>query len=284
MDRGWTRSWRREMDSAVWRQPPMYYKFWKWLHANAAHSGTAKAMGVKPGTLTTTYNAIAEGLEYGDPANPVRPSTGTVRAMLVWMQKEQMIRCSGIKAKRGTVILICNWARYQDDDPNASPEYTEPVPEPEPEPFVLEPEPELIPKPPEKKPPKKKPKKKPPYMPSEQAIRCLEEWEKNRDLPTNPDDSPMNERDDYHKVFDTLHTKEKLTWQQIGTIVVHATTIWESAFIQSPLKLKRRGSKSSTYPGQFYWQTIWTAAQQENGNGVKPPTYVPPGRQDWEDD
>ena len=226
----------------------------------ATHEGNAEALGLEPGTVITSYSDIKNGLSYGDPE--VEPSSPTIAAMIAWMKKEGMIVVSKTQnptRNRGTTITICNWHQHQDDDPEASPILD----------VAAKPEPE----------PKPKPKRRSTYTPSEQAVRCVTQWEKGRALPTNPDGSLMQSREAYAKVFDMLHKTEKLTWQQIGTIVIHATTLWDWQYIQSPAKLRKKGSPRSTYPGQYYWQTIWTASQSEKGKGQhagEGGTWTPP--------
>jgi len=264
MDRGWTRSWRREMDSAVWRQPPMYYRFWKWLHANAAHAGSAKAMGVKPGTVLTSYRAISEGLEYGDPTDPIRPSGSTIRAMLVWMEHEEMIRCKAGSREFGTTIIIRNWEKYQSADPEGSPVT--------------------------KAPPKPKRKPKAPYEPSPEAVRTLQAWVKHRELPVDGAGKRKKPDDYYHKFFDLMHTQDKVPWEDkdgvpgIYSRCRWAVTEWIAGMIQSPAKMRGNSKK---YPDMkehevMAGQISDQGSQPGNGNGAG--HYERPGRQDWEDD
>ena len=156
------------------------------------------------------------------------PSPKLVRDMLAWLGDERMIELSmsGAGSARQFEVTITNWAAYQDGEDA---------------PTLRE---------------RGKPRKKP-YIPTEKALQCLKRWEEGRALPKNPDGSLMQAREEYCKPFDQLVNIDKLTWKQVGQIVMHATTQWGPEHIQSPAKLRSKGSTRSKYPGQYTWQTIW---------------------------
>ena len=81
--------------------------------------------------------------------------------------------------------------------------------------------------------PEKNGKTKPAYQPSPESERCLaESWEANVPLPRTAN------RLKCLKVLDTLHKKYSLTWEQVGSICLHASTVWvPQGFIGSPISL-----------------------------------------------
>ena len=74
---------------------------------------------------------------------------------------------------------------------------------------------------------------KAPYQPSPESERCLaDSWEANTPLPRTAN------RMKCLKVLDTLRKKYSLTWEQIGSICLHASTVWvPQGFIGSPISL-----------------------------------------------
>lgn len=251
MHRGYFKSWRQEIESAVWRQPPTYFKFWKWLQS-VASTGNTGSTGLPAGSLSTTYKDIANALEWGP--DKIRPSDSTIRTMLDWMVQEQMIEIIPLPkgSPRTTIITIINWQLYQaNEDGQGDDLFGEPL----------------------RAPPKPKRTKgggRSQYVPSQQAVRCLKSWEKYRPLPTTPDGEPLCSRDKYHKIFDQMHTLDRVPWDDLPNVpgvfsrCAWAVKEWTEDMIQSPTKMRTLSNK---YPEKKEHEVM---ATQIRSRGKKP--------------
>ena len=255
MHRGWTRCWRCDVDSELWQQPPMYMRFWIWLQTTAAHSGNAQARGLEPGTLRATYAEIREALAY---SGETMHSQATIGDMIHWLVDHGFIEHPDeLEPGRQKTIRICNWDRIEGENEEASPTVAQ-------EDLFTPPKETTV---------------KTPYIPSPQAVKCLEAWEKKRELPTKPNGDLMAKREVYQKVFDDMHKLEKVPWEDenatpgIYSRCKWAVTEWTEGMIQSPSKMRRR---SKQYPEMHQHDVM---ANQIASNKQRPGDsdfYTPP--------
>jgi hypothetical protein len=115
--RGYTRAYRRELESDIWQMPPIYHRVWFYLRQTAnwqtKKMPTTQIMGmyISPGMLITSYQQIAEGVAYRKHGVLKIPNKRTVMSIVDWLEGNGMIRreSNGM----GTTIYINNWDTYQ---------------------------------------------------------------------------------------------------------------------------------------------------------------------------
>ena len=236
----------------------------------ATHWGNAGSTGLPTGSLSTSYKTIADALEWGP--GKIRPSSDTISAMLSWMVQEGMIELAPLPKSnpRRTIITICNWDLYEANQDGQS---ALPAALPNPPPADPQPGGDMFGKPPPaptkgKRKPGTRPKQQ--YVASPQAVRCLRAWEKHRPLPTKPGGELLCPRDIYHRVFDRMHTLDKVPWDDLQGVpgifsrCAWAVKSWTEGMIQSPSKMR---TKSDKYPEKMEHEVM---ATQILSQGKKP--------------
>ena len=114
---GFIYDFRQELESNIWLMPPMYHRVWQWIKYSVNHSeakipnkdGTMTT--IKPGQRATSYRQIAKGVGYYEGLHWKEPNAKTIKAILDWMVKQEMISLKG--NSQGTVITVANWGLYQ---------------------------------------------------------------------------------------------------------------------------------------------------------------------------
>lgn len=118
MHRGYTRSWRLEVDEddPLWSMPPLYHRVFFYLRQQA-NSETklmrmprSLGMYVSAGMLVTSLQAIADGVAYHERMRKVAPNKKIIAEILRWLQYAGKIRyeSNGL----GTVIWLENADTY----------------------------------------------------------------------------------------------------------------------------------------------------------------------------
>lgn len=116
MYRGFTKSYRREQLSDIWRMPPLYHRVWYWLRQNVNHSKnmvpTPKgfAIWVLAGQRLTSYQNISEGVQYVENRQTIMPDRKTIQKILRWLEWHKMIVLTCHTS--GTLVTIVNWHTY----------------------------------------------------------------------------------------------------------------------------------------------------------------------------
>jgi hypothetical protein len=134
MHRGHLLDWRKEVDSAIWLMPPLYYKVWKYILKRANYKDTTLPLrqggkiDLKRGQFLTTLRDIADGISWYERNRKVVPNPNQIRRILKWMEKQEMIVIEKINLtsssrapneKQGfcnnppTLITILNYSHYQ---------------------------------------------------------------------------------------------------------------------------------------------------------------------------
>jgi hypothetical protein len=116
MQRGFTKAWRKELDSDIWLMPPVYHRVWYWLRLKAQHEEylfpTRKLFGiwVLPGQRLTSIQEIANGVRWFDNHREITPDKRTIVRVLEWLEFHDAITftCNTY----GTIITIINWDIY----------------------------------------------------------------------------------------------------------------------------------------------------------------------------
>ncbi len=114
---GWIYDHRKEIESDIWLMPPLYHRVWQYLKYKVNHS-TAKIPNrdgttttLQPGQHATSYRTIANGVGYYEGAKWKEPNSKTIKVILDWMVKNEMITIRG--NTNGTIVTIANWETYQ---------------------------------------------------------------------------------------------------------------------------------------------------------------------------
>lgn len=117
MKRGFTKAWRKELESEIWDKNPIYHRVFFYLRQKATWESnefpTDKIFKINlaPGQLITSLDIIAEGVSWFENKRRVMPARKTILKILSWLEINGMIiRHSN---NEGTFISICNWSTYQ---------------------------------------------------------------------------------------------------------------------------------------------------------------------------
>lgn len=114
---GWIADHRKEIESDVWLMPPMYHRVWQWLKYKVNHAPTkipnkdGTFTTILPGQHATSYRLIAKGVGYYEGLKWKEPNVKTIKSILDWMVKNQMITLQGNTL--GTIVTVAKWEEYQ---------------------------------------------------------------------------------------------------------------------------------------------------------------------------
>jgi len=115
---GWIADHRKELESSIWLMPPMYHRVWQWLKYSVNHkpvkipNRNGGFTTIQPGQRATSYRQIAKGVGYYEGLKWKEPNPKTIKAILEFMESNQMITVEG--NSNGTVVTIANWVSYQE--------------------------------------------------------------------------------------------------------------------------------------------------------------------------
>lgn len=121
---GYIKDYRKELDSDIWMMSPLYHRVWTYLKYKANYKegkiplkdGTF--ITILPGQHLTSTRKIASGVAYYEKKQLIVPTAKTIRDILKWMVKRQMITTEhGRKGNEYTLITILNWSNYQSEEP-----------------------------------------------------------------------------------------------------------------------------------------------------------------------
>lgn len=119
MKRGYTKAWRKELESDIWKMPPLYHRVFYYLRLKARWKTeifpTRKiGMWVSPGMNITSIEKIAQGVSYIEYGVERTPNKKTIYEILKWLKSNGMITIES--NDKGTTIYIYNWDTYQAED------------------------------------------------------------------------------------------------------------------------------------------------------------------------
>lgn len=120
---GYIKDYRAELESDIWKMPPLYHRVWQYLKYKVNHSTNeiplqnGEFLVIKPGQHLTSYRKIAIGVAYYEKALNKEPNPKTISKILSWLDKQQMITIDrGRGNSQYTLITIINWSFYQPKD------------------------------------------------------------------------------------------------------------------------------------------------------------------------
>ena len=113
---GFTKGYRRELNSDIWKMPPLYQRLFYYLRQIAAWKSevfpTRKIYGIalNPGQIITSLSNIAEGVSWHKYGVKKVPNKKTIKDILSWLEGNAMITV--VSNRHGTFINITNWHTY----------------------------------------------------------------------------------------------------------------------------------------------------------------------------
>lgn len=115
MKKGFTKAWRKELDSDVWAMPPLYHRVWYWIRQKAQHETflfpTPKlGIWILPGQRLTSLQQIAEGVKWYEWGKEIVPNKKTIKDIIDSLESWGMIEVES--NAKGTLVTVVNWDTY----------------------------------------------------------------------------------------------------------------------------------------------------------------------------
>jgi len=113
---GYTKAFRKELDSDIWKMPPLYQRVFFYLRQSASWEPetfpTKKGfkIALNPGQLITSLSVIAEGVSWYEYGVKRVPNRKTIKDILGWLESNAMVTV--VSNRHGTFIIIINWDAY----------------------------------------------------------------------------------------------------------------------------------------------------------------------------
>jgi hypothetical protein len=120
MHRGFTKAYRKEIDSDIWDMPPVYHRVFYWLRQRAIWTDklipNKEGLGtwLSPGSLITSVQTIADGVSYYERGAQKTPNKKTILEVLNWLEKTGSI--TRLSNRRGSMIYLNNWHTYNSEN------------------------------------------------------------------------------------------------------------------------------------------------------------------------
>jgi predicted transcriptional regulator len=117
---GYIKDYRQELQSDIWKMPPLYHRVWQWLKYQVNHSPERIPMrdgtflNIERGQKLTSVRTIAENVAWYEGYKYHEPNPKTISTILDWLVKNEMIQIERGKGNRQyTLITLINWDIYQ---------------------------------------------------------------------------------------------------------------------------------------------------------------------------
>lgn len=116
---GFSKSFRKELQSDVWIMPPIYHRVWYWLRMKVQHEPYLfpvpgkYGIWVLPGQRVTSLQQIAEGVAWCEWGVRKTPNKKTIKSVLDWLEAHEMVTV--VSNTKGTLINLTNWHIYNND-------------------------------------------------------------------------------------------------------------------------------------------------------------------------
>ncbi len=121
MHRGYTKSYRKELDSDIWKLPPLFHRTWFWIRSRCNHETacipTTRGYGIwlLPGQRLTSIQQIAEGVAWYENGQQKTPDKRTIVRVLDWLEAQQCITVTS--NAHGSLVSVMNWHTYNSESP-----------------------------------------------------------------------------------------------------------------------------------------------------------------------
>lgn len=116
MKKGYTQAYRKELDSNIWKMPPLYQRVFFYLRQTASWESeefpTIKKfkIALNPGQLITSLSTIADGVSWYEYGTKRTPNKKTIKCILDWLESNAKVTV--VSNRYGTFINITNWSIY----------------------------------------------------------------------------------------------------------------------------------------------------------------------------
>jgi len=113
---GFTKAYRKELDSQVWLMSPIYHRVWFVLRQKAKYcpcsfpTPNKFEIHINPGQLITSIDQICKWTSWTEWGREKIPNKKTVKVVLDWLESNGMITVTS--NGKGTFINITNWHIY----------------------------------------------------------------------------------------------------------------------------------------------------------------------------
>ena len=118
MKRGFSKTYRRELESDIWKMPPIYQRVFFFLRLKVKYKSelfpTKKSCGIwlNPGQWLTSIDQIARGVSWYEWGKEKIPNKKIIKDVLVWLKGNDMIVTES--NAYGTYVELVNWGIYND--------------------------------------------------------------------------------------------------------------------------------------------------------------------------
>lgn len=131
---GYIKDHRKELNSAIWKMPPLYHRIWQYLKYIVNHQDNTIPMRdgtfltIKAGQHLTSVRDIAKNVGWYEGVKWKEPNPKTVSTILEWLEKQSMIKIDRGKGNRQyTLITLINWDVYQQKDNEGNSKVTDSI-------------------------------------------------------------------------------------------------------------------------------------------------------------
>jgi len=117
---GFTKAYRKELNSDIWKMPPLYHRVFFYLRQTAAWEAesfpTKKGykIAVNPGQIITSFSIIANGVAWYEYGVKRTPNKKVIKDILGWLESNSMVTV--YSNRHGTFIVLTNWDTYNDTE------------------------------------------------------------------------------------------------------------------------------------------------------------------------
>jgi len=116
---GFIKTWRKELESDIWKMPPLYHRVWHYLllevswEKNIFPTRNLFGIHLNPGQGLFSIQMIIDGVAWRERNVIKKPNKKTILDILKWLEFNRMI---GRESNgNGTFISVMKWHRYQPD-------------------------------------------------------------------------------------------------------------------------------------------------------------------------
>ena len=113
---GYTKAYRKELESDIWKMSPLYQRVFFYLRQEAVWKPelfpTRKKykIALNPGQLITSFSNISEGVSWYEYGVKKVPNKKIIKDILCWLESNSMVTVES--NRHGTFIMITNWDTY----------------------------------------------------------------------------------------------------------------------------------------------------------------------------
>jgi len=120
MNKGFTKTYRKELESDIWKMPPLYQRVFFYIRLKVKYKTetfpTRKKFSIwlLPGQLITSMDNIAQGVSWQEWGKEKVPNKKTIKTIIDWLESNDMIGV--VSNAYGTYIELVNWGLYHPAD------------------------------------------------------------------------------------------------------------------------------------------------------------------------